>query len=388
MPSVIHNTAVWLPQTENWIYNQIAHLPPDFDVHIVCRETQNLDQFGLPHIHCLAEQPTWRQLADRLLRQLRLRQSLGLLTKTARNYHADIIHSHFGNAGWANTKPARKNGLKHVVTFYGQDVTRMPTVNPRWHKRYLDLFEHVDQVLCEGSHMAQCIVNLGCPEHKVRVHHLGVRVDEIAFQPRKWHPSELLRVLMAASFREKKGLTYALEALGQLQDQIPLEITIIGDASPESRSQQEKRNILSVIEKHKLENRVRLLGYQTHAVLFEQAYRHHIFLSPSVEAHDGDTEGGAPVSLIEMAASGMPIVSTSHCDIPEVLPPGTGLLAKERDVDGLVEHLQTLIETPDRWRPMLEAARIRMENEYDAHKQGVKLGAIYQQVLGMGGNAQ
>ncbi len=70
------------------------------------------------------------------------------------------------------------------------------------------------------------------------------------------------------------------------------------------------------------------MGYQPHSTLFAEAYRHHIFLSPSVTASTGDTEGGAPVSLIEMAATGMLIVSTTHCDIPEVIKHGvTGLLA-------------------------------------------------------------
>ena len=64
--------------------------------------------------------------------------------------------------------------------------------------------------------------------------------------------------------------------------------------------------------------------------------KHDVFLAPSVTASNGDTEGGAPVAIIEMAASGMPIVSTRHCDIPSVVLDGvTGLLAAERDSEGL-----------------------------------------------------
>ena len=46
---------------------------------------------------------------------------------------------------------------------------------------------------------------------------------------------------------------------------------------------------------------------------------------------------GLPVTLMEMAASGMPVISTRHADIPELVEhQRTGLLADERDVDGLV----------------------------------------------------
>ncbi len=54
----------------------------------------------------------------------------------------------------------------------------------------------------------------------------------------------------------------------------------------------EKRRILDILEKNGMKSKTRLLGYQPYPVLFEQAYKHHIFLSPSVTAMDGDTEGG------------------------------------------------------------------------------------------------
>jgi colanic acid/amylovoran biosynthesis glycosyltransferase len=113
----------------------------------------------------------------------------------------------------------------------------------------------------------------------------------------------------------------------------------------------------------------------------EEARRHHVFLSPSVVAADGDTEGGAPVSLIEMSASGMMIVSTTHCDIPGVILDGqTGLLAPERDVDALVDHLHWIVSHPERWLDMQRAGRAHMEAEFDARRQGERLAAIYREL--------
>jgi colanic acid/amylovoran biosynthesis glycosyltransferase len=100
-----------------------------------------------------------------------------------------------------------------------------------------------------------------------------------------------------------------------------------------------------------------------------------------VTASDGDTEGGAPVSLIEMAATGMPIVSTTHCDIPEVIKPGiTGLLAPEKDVEALVNHLRWYINHSAEWGSLLDAGRKHIETNYDAKLQGQKLAAIYQDI--------
>lgn len=380
--TVLHSLPIWLPQTQTWLYKQIGYLPDTVESHIVCEVTENLDQFRLANIHSLSEAPRWRYYWDKGLRRLRLRHYLGFLVEQAKRYRAVVLHSHFGNIGWTNIEAVKRIGLKHVVTFYGLEVNYLPKLDPRWNGRYYALFEQVDLVLCEGSHMAQCIADLGCPEHKIRVHHLGVAVNEIPFKPRTWEPDEPLRVLIAASFREKKGITDALEALGQFQSEVPLEITIIGDANSEARSQAEKKKILGTIEKHCLWPKVRMLGYQPHAVLLKESYRHHIFLSPSVTASDGDTEGGAPVSIIEMAASGMPIVSTRHCDIPQIVEDGvTGLLAEERDVEGLVGHLRWLVDHPNHWFNLSRAGRERLQTEFNARTQGEKLTKVYEQVL-------
>jgi colanic acid/amylovoran biosynthesis glycosyltransferase len=230
--------------------------------------------------------------------------------------------------------------------------------------------------------MAHSVADLGCPEHKIQVHHLGVTVDDLLFLPRTWNPASPLRVLIAASFREKKGIPYALEALGRVQRDIPLEITIIGDASREPSSQKEKRKIIETIGKHNLRPKVRMLGYQPHSVLFEEAYNHEVFFAPSVTASDGDTEGGAPVSIIEMVATGMPVVATTHCDIPEVIQHGlTGLLAEERDVEGLIQHLQRLVDYPERWSALAEAGRRYVELEFNAMRQGERLAAIYRELV-------
>ena len=57
-------------------------------------------------------------------------------------------------------------------------------------------------------------------------------------------------------------------------------------------------------------------------------------MAPSVTASDGDMEG-TPMALVDMAATGMPIISTTHSDIPEIIRHGeTEFLAEERDWRG------------------------------------------------------
>lgn len=372
---------VWLPQTSPWLYNQVRLLR-GIDNHIVCERIDNWDQYGIENVHVGAKDGL-RYIFDRLVRKAHIRRYASHLIPIANRVNADIIHSHWGDVAWANLKAVKKLRIKHVATFYGKEVNYLPTVDGRWRDRYRELFSEVDLVLCEGPHMASVIEKLGCKESKIRVHHLGVDLRDISFRPRRWSRAETLRILIAASFREKKGIPFAIEAIGRLKVDVPnIEITVIGDASNDPRSHPEKIKILNAVHEHGLNKNTRFLGYQPYKNLFDEAYKHHIFISPSVTASDGDTEGGAPVTLIDLAATGMPIISTTHCDIPNVILHGqTGLLAEERDATGLYIQLRWLAEHPREWDALTLAARKRMELEFNAVRQAERLKDVYRSVL-------
>jgi colanic acid/amylovoran biosynthesis glycosyltransferase len=360
----------------------LQHL--DLAVHVVCEHTENLDQFGVNNLHCLSNESHIKQKWDKGLRKLRIRRHLNYLVEIGEKNDAKIVHSHFGNIAWANLGAVHKLGAKHVVTFYGLDVNKLPVQFPIWRKRYYQLFEEADLFLCEGSYMARSLVELGCPDHKVKVQHLGVDVEQFKFTPRHWNPGEPLKVLIAASFREKKGIPYAIEALGLLSKNIPIELTIIGDAGSDSASQQEKIKIFHALESAGLNTNTRLLGYQPHSLMMQEAYAHHIFLHPSVSARDGDTEGGAPVCIIEMLATGMPVVSSIHCDIPEVVGADLlHLLAEERNVKALADCLENALKNSLYWEQWALTGRHRVEAEYHKSKQAEALLTHYKTLVAM-----
>ncbi|MEN8169040.1 MAG: glycosyltransferase [Pseudomonadota bacterium] len=381
--SVIHSFPIWLPQTQTWMYNQVKLLQElGVDAHVVCDRTENLEQFAVDNIHSFENEPRFWQFWDKGLRKLRIRRHQNFLVETAKKTNVKIIHSHFGNVGWFNLGAVRKLNAKHVVTFYGMDVNKLPLQDPAWYGRYRELFHEVDLVLCEGSHMARCVVELGCPSHKVKVQHLGVDVDNIPFQPRQWKTGEPLQVLISASFREKKGITYAIEALVIVAREHQVQLTIIGDAGSEPDSQKEKMRILEALKYSGLNENTRLLGYQTHQTMLLEASNHHLFLHPSITAQDGDTEGGAPVVIIEMLANGMPVVATTHCDIPEVMGPALEhLLAPERDAVGLAKCIQILLNDPGGWSRLSDEGRKHVEKGYHWKRQAERLIEHYTEIL-------
>jgi colanic acid/amylovoran biosynthesis glycosyltransferase len=82
--------------------------------------------------------------------------------------------------------------------------------------------------------------------------------------------------------------------------------------------------------------------------------------------------------ITEALAQGMPVVSTYHAGIPEVVTDGqSGFLVQERDATGLAEKLERLITDPARRYEMGRRGRKFIEEHYDLEKLNDRLVELY-----------
>ena len=297
--------------------------------------------------------------------------------RVARRKGARLLHAHFGASSVWTLPLKRKLGVPLITTFHGYDISRRSTLK-EMEGTYQELFKVGDLFLVGGGYMRRRLVELGCPEEKVEVHHLGIDTQRFAFAPRRVGDDGKVVILFVGRFTEKKELPYALQAVSLVYPQHKnIEFRIVGDG--ESRPQ-----IEGLVRELGLGlgECVTLLGAQPNAVVAEEMARAHIFLSPSVIAADGDSEG-TPIALMEARASGMPVVSTHHADIPEVVLDGkSGYLVAERDVEALAERIIHLIESPQTLEAMGEVGRRHIEKSYNSHLSTRKLEEIYLRWLG------
>ncbi|MHB8896757.1 MAG: glycosyltransferase [Candidatus Geothermincolia bacterium] len=382
--AVHYKAGPFLPVTENWIYNQITNLV-SYESIVYCHGTANTDVYPFERIRDFGAGRVSDPygFANRVANE-----SFGInpfVRHALKGDRPDIVHAHYGQSGYfmSRTRGSGRFGL--VTTFYGDDLSRLPAQKPWWRRRYGRLFAGGDLFLLEGPHMRQSLIELGCPAEKARVHHLGIDLEAVRSEPRVPGADGAVKVLISGSFREKKGIPYAIEAIGLARRQRPdleLSVTIVGDSGGSPAEEAEKARVLAAIEEYGLEGRVEMAGFRPHDYFLRALYDHHIFLSPSVTATSGDTEGGAPVSIIEASASGMPVLSTTHCDIPGVVLDGvTGYLVAERDSRALSEKLVALAGDPASWIAMGQSARRHIESEFDARKQGKALARVYDEVV-------
>ena len=382
--TVIHSMESFLPITATWLYNLIkSH--DSFDPVVICTQVENKTLFPLPHVHCPKNELV--ALPD-VINKVLIR-SMGLNFSPyayffARKERPAIWHSHFGTRAVYDMELVKRLQIPQVVTFYGLDASWVPKKQPEWRNRYLRLFHSVSKVLAEGNHFKRVLEDLGCPSRKVIVQRIGVDEENISFKPRKFKKGDTLRLMTVGTFREKKGIPYIVHALSKAKRSYPnISLSLYGDANEgKKRDEDEKRRILETVSDLGLEDSVDFKGYVPFDRIFEDCYFHHLLVQPSVTASDGDTEGGFPVIISEMLASGMPVISTFHCDIPEVvLDKKSGLLSPERDATSLADHILFFVNNPDAFETYAHAGREHVEENYSLKKQAQSLERIYKDII-------
>lgn len=376
-PCVAHLVTPYLFLTGGWIYSQLAHARSVRPI-VITQARENGELFPFASVFDLAPHRRGASaLAYQISKYLLGRYPVGPYLNVLREQGVDVLHAHLGWEG-ARTIPLRRRArLPFVVSFYGRDAT-MLVRNPYWRALYRRLFAEADRVLAEGPYMAETLRQIGAPADRIRVVHLGVPLEQFSFQPRQLPEGDGPIVgLIAASFREKKGILYGIEAMARIKDSHPrLRLRLVGDGPLRPVIEDRIRTL-------DLQSRVELLGAKPPAAYRAELLRAHFLLAPSVVAKDGDSEGGAPVCLLDAQATGLPVIATTHCDIPDVtLPEQSALLAPERDVPALAARLDEFLRAPDRWAAMGAAGRAHIEREFDIARQVERTAAIYAELLG------
>ena len=316
---VAHSFDVWLPLTMTWAYNQVRYADGKRAL-VLTGSIVNRERFPWEPVYAAAS--SVERARVRVLRRAGRRAYPRAYGHAFRDRRPQVLHSHFGYRGWADLPLARRFGPAHVVTFYGHDVTMFPRTWPVWRGRYAELFAAADLFLCEGPFMAGSLVELGCAESKVRVQRLGVELDRLPWRPRVLRDEGRCDP-HRRGFRPKKGIPAALEAVAFSRARgSGLRVTVVGDSGGTPIEEAERAILEGVVRRLASRTSCRPPASCPTSGCSRYA-RHHLFLSPSGTAADGDSEGGAPVAIIETAATGMPVVSTTHCDIPEVVMTGT-----------------------------------------------------------------
>jgi len=276
-----------------------------------------------------------KQLSNVLLDgYLSSRQKLHLLSalveRDGGKLEYDNIICHFGDNGYFVCK-LRDLGLINgpvSTVFHGHEMSSYDVVSNSL-AQYQQLFIKGDLMLPISELWEKQLIQWGCEPSKIKVHRMGVAVDEFDMVNPAKALSLPLKIIQVGRLTEKKAILNSINAVALAAKTIAIEFTVIGDGELFEAA----KELISTLGANEY---IFLLGGQEQAVVKEQLDVADVFLLPSVRAKGGDMEG-IPVALMESMAKGLITISTYHSGIPELIENEvSGFLVIEHDIDALV----------------------------------------------------
>lgn len=287
----------------------------------------------------------------------------------------DVVHCQFGTLG-PPVLEFRRQGLvsgKLVTIFRGIDISQHVTTHGE--HVYKELFEEGDYFLANCRFFLDRAVRLGCSPRRIEVIGSGIDCERFRFSPRRMPADRRVRIATCGRLVEKKGTKYLIESIGRLvSGGQKVELVIVGDGPLMPSLQQQVADL-------GLEQHVDFKGWRNHREISEILDSCQLFAAPSVTAEDGNQD--APVNTLKEAmAMGLPVVSTWHGGIPELVDDGvSGRLVPERDAEALARAIQMLISEPEWWPTIGKAGRDKVESVYEMDVVNEQLVSIYERLI-------
>ena len=264
-----------------------------------------------------------------------------------------LVFAEFGTAGAVVTPVCASLNIPLMVYFLGFESTRLDIVD-EFRERYVDLFRYAFCVFVVAHQMKQDVIKLGCPEHKIIYNPCVPHPDYLNIIPNYF--SNTLLAIGRQTFKKAPYLT--ILAFSRVVKVYPeLRLVMIGEGEVQQVNER-------VVHALKLEDQVEFRPFQTREQILEQLGQTLMFVQHSLMAENGDSEG-TPVAILDAMACGLPVVSTRHYGIRDIVVEGeTGLLCDEGDVDTMTAHMLKLAGDRELARKLGENGRQRVQKEY------------------------
>jgi glycosyltransferase involved in cell wall biosynthesis len=276
-------------------------------------------------------------------------------------FQPDLLHAHYATEPTAVAQGlAAEHGCPFTFTAHGYDIHEFPP--PDFRERAAAARSVITVSEANAHRIA---ATFGVPRAHIRVISSGV--DTARFRPDPDRPptDDPPLILCVARHDRVKNLGRLLHACSVIRDRgVGFRCVMVGDGPLRGK----------LAEAHAqlgLEGLVDMIGAASQREVLNWWRR------ASIGVLTSDNEG-MPVSLMEAAACGVPVVAPAVGGVPELVEDGvTGLLSRPADTMAFAEAVERLLKDPALRRAMGAAARRRAEERFSVTRQVDRLLALW-----------
>lgn len=296
-------------------------------------------------------------------------------TELLKKHDIRLIHSHFGPSGLEIVNLAKRMQIPLVVTFHGYDASILFTM-----KKYINNIKKVfnyAHIITVSENMKRDLIGFGANENKVNVIRCGIPVNRFKYVEReplknKFTNKKLLNFLQVSNFVEVKGHKYSVLAFKEFLGKYPnANLILAGDGVT-------KNLIQKLCEELKIGSKVKFPGVVDENTVLKLMSNADVFVHHSVTLKNGIKEG-LPTVIMEAMSTGLPVISTYHSAIPELIENGlNGYLVNERNVRSFTETMFNLKNTTE---TIGLNANKKIEEDFNLEIETNKLFRIYDRLI-------
>jgi len=351
-------------QTETYIANHIAGISPGQTT--VCallpcaKETWQPDTpvrrlYQSEHVTVQALRHALRVVAPHRLEAF----DLFRLRRWLRSSNVDVAFCEYLHIASAVADACRRLSIPIIAHAHGYDVASA-SHHPGRRALYQRTLPLMDAIIVVSESMKERVCAFGVSAERVHVVPCGAVVRST---PRVHIDSTPHTIVAVGRLIAKKGPIFLLEAFRQvLHSGIDARLIVVGDGPFREPMEQ-------FLRATGLDQRTQLVGDIEHEAVRDHLRAADVFVQHSVTAANGDEEG-LPVSIVEAMAEGVPVVSTIHAGIPEVVQDAkTGFLVMPGDVAGMARRIVQLLNDSALRSAMGLAGRRRISERFSLEKQ-------------------
>ncbi len=273
--------------------------------------------------------------------------------RSLRQTKPDVILAEYGTTGADILPMVIPTGIPMVVIFHGYDAS-CTGILQEYAARYRRMFGYAKAVMTVSRSMQSTLVELGYPEEKIIYNPYGPDPEFFRNKPR----FQNRRFYAAGRFVEKKAPHLTILAFFEAQK-------VSGDATLVMTGDGPLRKVCEDLAKYLgISEKVTFTGPLAPEMVLKEMQGAFAFVQHSRTAPDGDREG-TPVGILEAQAAALPVISTLHAGIPEVVvDEKTGLLSAENDVGAMASNMIRLLGAPNLATEMGAAGRERVSRHF------------------------
>lgn len=364
--------------TLTFIYNEVTELSKHAQVKLLTFERANELKFPFDDVEIL--QPSHNSVRKKLLHSFQTRDFLfsykdakleKQISKIIKEFQPDVIHTHFGHESWWFLANLKSTNIPIFISFHGFDASH------KLHSaRYLTTLKHfMNQfslnVIFASNFMANQVEKKIGSVTKKYVLHYGTNIN--LFQRESYeYPKSPIKFLQISSFAEKKGHLFTIQAFYTFLKSNPLltcTLTLAGEGQTKGDTKQLVKQ-LGISENVIFPG---LVNMDEAKNLMEES---HVFVHHSITSSIGDQEG-IPNAIMEAMAMELPVISTFHSGIPELVEDEiNGYLVQEKAIIPYSIAMEKAIKMG-----YLKINRVKVATDFEKSTHSTKLIEFYNKSL-------